>query len=282
MDKPGAQEYYNSVVELVAGWGVDFIKYDDIVHKPREILAVVNAIENCGRDIVLSISPGDDIDPGLVETYKRADMIRISRDIWDLSEDIDICFERWEKMEPFAGLGFWLDLDMIPFGHIRINYPNRPAYETSTRGYERQDNFSYAQKKTFITQHALAASPLFMGGDLTSSPATVFELITDEEMLRCNQNGITGKLETRIKNYSTYVDIWRTPHREGQNEGWIGIFNRNEYHENITLEKEQLGLEKEREYWLYDVWGNRSITDAESIYFEIPGDDVIFIHYTGR
>ena len=26
MDKPGAQEYYNSVVELVASWGVDFIK----------------------------------------------------------------------------------------------------------------------------------------------------------------------------------------------------------------------------------------------------------------
>lgn len=29
MDKPGAQEYYNSVVELLSGWGVDFIKYDD-------------------------------------------------------------------------------------------------------------------------------------------------------------------------------------------------------------------------------------------------------------
>lgn len=37
MDKPGAQEYYNSVLELLAGWEVDFIKYDDIVHKPREI-----------------------------------------------------------------------------------------------------------------------------------------------------------------------------------------------------------------------------------------------------
>lgn len=73
MDKPGAKEYYNSVLELLAGWGVDFIKYDDIVHKPREINAVADAIAKAGRKIVLSISPGDDINPEYFETYKRAD-----------------------------------------------------------------------------------------------------------------------------------------------------------------------------------------------------------------
>jgi S-methylmethionine-dependent homocysteine/selenocysteine methylase len=56
MDKPGAQEYYNSVLELLASWGVDFIKYDDIVHKPREINAVADAIEKTGKKIFLSIS----------------------------------------------------------------------------------------------------------------------------------------------------------------------------------------------------------------------------------
>jgi hypothetical protein len=75
MTKPGAQEYYNSVVELVSSWGVDFLKYDDIVHKPLEINAVADAIEKTGRRIVLSISPGDDIDPKNFATYKRADMI---------------------------------------------------------------------------------------------------------------------------------------------------------------------------------------------------------------
>jgi len=209
-------------------------------------------------------------------------MIRISRDIWDLSEDIDICFERWEKMQPYSGLGFWLDLDMIPFGHIRVNHPNTPAHEASSRGYDRLDNFSFAQKKTFITQHALAASPLFMGGALTSSPNIVFELITNREMLSCNQNGICGKLESRIKNHATNVNIWRSPHRENSHEGWIGIFNRNEYQENITLSKEQLGLGKNMKYNLYDVWGNRTIPDEESIYFEIPGEDVIFVHYTAK
>ena len=279
MSKPGAQEYYNSVVELVAGWGVDFLKYDDIVHKPLEINAVADAIEKTGKGIVLSISPGDDIDPKNFDTYRRADMIRISRDIWDLKEDIEISFDRWDKMLPYADKGFWLDMDMIPFGHIRVDYPISKNKLKSGRGYERMDYFSYAQKKSFLTQRAMAASPLFMGGTLTSSPKIVFELITDPDMLACNQNGVTGKLVTRISDYSEKVDIWKTPAKNNDNEGWIGVFNRKSYLELIKIEKEKLGLKPDVKYTLYDIWGKKIIEDAESFIFEIPADDVVFIRF---
>ena len=282
MDKPGAQEYYNSVLELMAEWGVDFIKYDDIVHKPREINAVADALGKTGREIVLSISPGNDINPEYYETYQRADMIRISRDVWDLQKDIDITFERWEQILPYADKGFWLDMDMIPFGHIRVNYPVTKNKLRSGRGYERMDNFSYAQKKTFITQRAMAASPLFMGGTLTTSPNIVFELITNTDMLVCNQNGVTGQLVTRISTYSEKVDIWKATHKTNENEGWIGVFNRNAYMEMIKIKKEELGLEKEFSYSLYDIWGKRIIEDAESFIFEISADDVVFIHYRAK
>jgi hypothetical protein len=279
MDKPGAQEYYNSVLELLAGWGVDFIKYDDIVHKPKEINAVANAIEKTGRNIILSISPGDDIYPEYYETYRRAQMVRISRDIWDLKEDLEISFERWEKILPYAGKGFWLDMDMIPFGHIRINYPVTKNKLITNRGYERMDYFTHAQKKTFITQRAMAASPLFMGGALTSSPLSVFELITNPEMLACNQNGVTGILVKRISTYAEKVDIWKTTNKTRVNEGWIGVFNRNSYMELIRFNKEELGLKKGDSYQLYDIWGQRIIDDSESFIFEIPADDVVFISY---
>lgn len=279
MDKPGAQEYYNSVVELLASWGVDFIKYDDIVHKPSEINAVANAIEKCGKKIVLSISPGDDINPEHYDTYKRAEMIRITRDIWDLKEDLEITFERWEQILPYADKGFWLDMDMIPFGHIRVNYPVTKNKLKSTRGYDRMDYFTYAQKKTFITQRAMAASPLFMGGALTTSPNIVFELITDPDMLACNQNGVTGKLVKRVSDYSVKVDIWKTTHKTNANEGWIGVFNRNSYMEMIKFNKDELGLNNGDSYQLYDIWGKKSIDDAGSFLFEIPADDVIFIKY---
>jgi len=282
MDKPGAQEYYNSVLELLAGWGVDFIKYDDIVHKPKEINAVANAIERTGKNIILSISPGDDIYPEYYETYKRAQMVRISRDIWDLKEDLEISFERWEHILPYADKGFWLDMDMIPFGHIRVNYPVTKNKLKSNRGYERMDYFSYAQKKTFITQRAMAASPLFMGGTLTSSPKSVFELITNPEMLACNQNGVTGKLVKRISNYAEKVDVWKTNHKTRAGEGWIGVFNRNSYMDMVSFKKEELGLNQGESYQLYDIWGQKIIEDAETFIFEIPADDVVFIRYKVR
>ena len=48
MTKPGAQEYYDSVFELLASWGVDFVKVDDMSRRIRhqaEIEAVRKAID---------------------------------------------------------------------------------------------------------------------------------------------------------------------------------------------------------------------------------------------
>ena len=63
MTKPGAQAYYDSVFELIASWGVDFVKVDDIsrpYHEhEREIEAIRRAIDRTGRPIVLSLSPGE-------------------------------------------------------------------------------------------------------------------------------------------------------------------------------------------------------------------------------
>ena len=170
-------------------------------------------------------------------------------------------------------------MDMIPFGHIRVNYPITHNKLNSGRGYERMDYFSYSQKKTFITQRAMAASPIFMGGALTTSPKIVFEIITNEDMLECNQNGVTGELLKRIKTYAEYVDIWKTPHKTNNKEGWLGIFNRNGYTELIKLEKDEIGLNNENAYHLYDIWNKKVIEDKKSFIFEIPANDVIFIKY---
>ena len=67
-EKPGAQEYYDSIFELYGQWGVDFVKVDDICntnmypHNPysaeKEIEMIHEAIAKCGRNMVLSLSPG--------------------------------------------------------------------------------------------------------------------------------------------------------------------------------------------------------------------------------
>jgi hypothetical protein len=43
------------------------------------------------------------------------------------------------------------DMDMIPFGHLRVYYPVTRKRLNSTRGYERMDCSTYAQKRSFIS-----------------------------------------------------------------------------------------------------------------------------------
>src|SRR5262249_10614950 len=63
MSKPGAQAYYDSVFQLFAAWGVDFVKVDDMARpyfpQAPEIEAVHRAIAHAGRPMVLSLSPGE-------------------------------------------------------------------------------------------------------------------------------------------------------------------------------------------------------------------------------
>ena len=85
MNKPGAQEYYDSVFALFASWDLDFVKVDDLsspYHKP-EIEAIRNAIDKSGRPIVFSTSPGaTPVNQG-EHVQVNANMWRISNDFWD-------------------------------------------------------------------------------------------------------------------------------------------------------------------------------------------------------
>ena len=58
---PSGQAYYNSIAQLYASWGVDFIKADcisDHPYKIEEIYMLSLAILFSGREMVLSLSPG--------------------------------------------------------------------------------------------------------------------------------------------------------------------------------------------------------------------------------
>lgn len=281
MDKPGAQEYYNSVVDLFAGWGVDFIKVDDITGYPGEIEAIANAIERCGRDIVLSLSPGGQVDVKHMPVYQRANMLRITTDIWDEREDLDKAFDAWHKFQGYQKDGFWLDLDMIPFGHLKICNPvPSPGFEPEGmvgKGYERMCRLNRNQMYTFITIRALAASPLFMGGDLLTSDDFSFSLITNTEMIRCNQNGIVGRNVFKRDG----IEVWITPDKTNNRKGWIGIFNRNTEDRKLDLPLEKIFSDSHANYCLWDIWNSSPVTiNNRIISCVLPADGVLFASYT--
>lgn len=284
MSKPGAQEYYNSVIDKLASWGVDFIKVDDMVPYPKEIVAIEKAIKNGGHKMLYSLSPGDVYSQSHFPYYKKANMIRITADIWDNPKSIERSFKSWEDFAGSEHENYWPDLDMIPFGRIRVTIPDIingvPANEPS-----RQSLFTKDQMKTFITQRALAASPLFIGGDLLTMDDFSYSLLTNKEMLGCNQNGVMGKNIYRKDS----IDVWLTPDKNIPGKGWIGIFNRSDKPKVRSFSRKDLGLgEFKRSYdWVEntvsikarDIWNNKEFFIADKHEFALPGNGVIFIKY---
>jgi alpha-galactosidase len=88
--KPGAQEYINSVVDLFASWGIDFIKLDSVapgsdvdslaIDDRPDVEAWSKAIAQSGRPIWLTVSW--DIDQDFLSTWQQfSNARRIDQDI---------------------------------------------------------------------------------------------------------------------------------------------------------------------------------------------------------
>lgn len=286
MTKPGAQEYYDSIVENLNDYGVEYIKADDITPYPDEVNAVVNAIEKVNPKIVLSLSPGNWWHIGEIDTYKRADALRISKDIWDERSDLNETFLRYMMWQSAAEPGFWIDLDMIPFGNLMVWNPKERYTEKgadgdplfSGKGFARASQFSPAQMRTFMTIRALAASPLMMGGDLLTSPDDVYPYLTNKEIIACNQNGRCARMVYIYRE----ISVLKTERADGRG-GWIGVINRKDTPLEFTLTKKRAGLDESKDYDLYDAWNEQErALPADGLNKEIGGDDSLFLRYTIR
>ncbi len=187
---PYAQDYYDSIFELYAQWGVDFVKVDDIcrhVNEPiheKEVEMMSLAIEKSGRPMVLSLSPG----PAIIEKahhYKTfANMWRITDDFWDEWRLLKGMFERCEVWQEHVGDGNWPDCDMLPMNVLGYGWGDLTS--KTNKGWK--SKFSVEETRTMITLWCIFRSPLMLGTDLPQLDKENLELITNDEILAMNKN----------------------------------------------------------------------------------------------
>lgn len=179
MAKPGSQEYYDSVLELLASWGVDFVKVDDLSrpYHTAEIEAIRKAIDKTGRPIVLSTSPGATPVGQGEHVRMQANQWRVSDDFWDQWRLLKEQFARLDAWTPYRGPGHFPDADMLPVGNIRAFQP-RGAWTRFTRD----------EQITMLTLWCIARSPLIIGGNLPKNDDFTLRLLTNDEVLRVDQH----------------------------------------------------------------------------------------------
>lgn len=183
MSKPGAQAYYDSVFSLIASWGVDYVKVDDIARpyhqNEKEIEAIRQAIDHTGRPMLLSLSPGETALSAAAHVSEHANLWRISDDFWDTWSSLEEQFARLNNWNPHRRPGAWPDADMLPLGVLRMG--------------ERSTRFTREEQYTVMSLWSIARSPLMHGGDMTKTDDFTLSLLTNDEVLAVNQNSINNR-----------------------------------------------------------------------------------------
>ena len=199
MSHPGGQAYYNSIAQLYAEWGVDYIKADDMSHPYRaaEIAGLSQALTNCGRPMVLSLSPGAAPPEQLDHLRQNANLWRISPDFWDDWKFLYRQFELCKLWEGTARPGAWPDADMLPLGKLRKTGPDDYIAEhmglTPEEITDEYSRFTDVEKQTLMTLWCIFRSPMMFGGHLPETDEFTFSLITNGEALSVNQNSINNR-----------------------------------------------------------------------------------------
>ncbi len=212
----GGRAYYDSIFELYASWGVDFIKCDDICrelpHEEAELVMLSEALHSCGRDMVLSLSPG----PALLEKaelYKQiSNMWRITDDFWDKWELLYAMFERAEKWSIHTGAGHWPDADMLPIG------PLLQDYDKSIR-----TKFTEDEQVTMMTLWSIFRSPLMIGGEMTGFDDFTMSLLTNEKILAMHSNARHSHQVWKKEIDGIEHILWTAVSSEGGQ--YIAVFN---------------------------------------------------------
>ena len=243
-DTAAAKAYYDSIFRLYASWGVDFVKCDDIAREyprcRREIELISQSCRSCGRDMVLSLSPG----PAPLEEAEHlkanADMWRITDDFWDDWRLLKGMFERAEKWCVHAGPGHWPDADMLPVGALRQC--------TDPQGWT---HFTQAEQRTMLTLWCMMRSPLMIGGELTKNDDFTLSLLTCGGVLDILRESWCGHPLRTLPEES----VWIAPRRGGAGF-WIALFNLSDRKRTVSLAARETGLDA---FCGEELWSGRTL-----------------------
>jgi hypothetical protein len=186
------QQYYNSIMDLYAGWGVDFIKVDDLSRPfyTDEIHMIRKAIDQTGRPIVLSLSPGKTQYQYAGECLDNANMWRMMDDLWDNWSAVDAVFNEAHVWSQYSRPGNFADCDMLPLGQIAMTIGD-PGYTSAQGG--RWTNLTHNEQLTMMTLWGICHSPLFFGGEMTRNDAFTLSLLNNEEYHRMHKYGTDAR-----------------------------------------------------------------------------------------
>lgn len=271
---PAAQAYYQSIADLYASWGVDFVKADCFYGEPEypgEITLIAEAMKKADAKypMILSFSPGNDAKLSQAEWALKngvaGNMYRITGDMWDRWKHVVRAFNAAAVFYPLIDkvsadkTHIFPDLDILAVGYGFLDLdPPGPMHWSS---------LTTDEQTTMMNLWSIFRSPLFLGSFLPTNDFTK-NLLTNEEVLAVQRYSSHNRL---IANNDNGTVIWAaTPtHLLNAYDSYVGVFNISDLPNAlpVTVNFTDLGFAKDdARYVVRDLWSHQTVAVTEHSY----------------
>ncbi|KAL4967191.1 glycoside hydrolase family 27 protein [Aspergillus stella-maris] len=271
--RPGSLGFEERDALTLAGWGVDYWKYDNcggyagMTRAPQERFGVMKyVLERAGREIFYAVCEWGFQFPWLWggsigHSYRMSGDITATftnettcpcKTAYCLNTGYAGCsvltiLRKMREISSFQEPGHWLDMDMLEIGVA---------------------NMTLHMQQTHMAFWAALKSPLVIGADLGSLGKESLGVLMNSDIIAVNQDSL-GKAVRYVEgdggSVEVEVQVW-----VGEVEGGyvVLVFNERSYPRDVSVEFLKLGIEigdgvvSVRELWSGENWGRRDSVEV--------------------
>jgi len=256
---PGSLGHETQDANLLASWGVDYLKYDNCnnqgISSQTRYTTMSDALKATGRQILFSLCSWGTEN---VWTWGASvgNMWRTTGDVADNFSSVLGNFHSNVGLAAFAGPGGWNDPDMLETGNGGMN------------ATEDQTQFSL---------WAEMASPLIDGSNIINASPQTLSILTNKAVIAVDQDPL-GKQGSEVSS-SGGLDVLAKPLANG--DVAVALFNEHGYNATITTSAAAIGKSGASSYTLTDLWTGAVSTTSATISASVPAHGTVMYRVAG-
>lgn len=255
MANPCAQKYIDSIVDLMASWGIDFLKFDSVTPGSGKNDLSLDARDEvkgwsqalARHKIWLELSWALDIN--------YADYWKTVANGWRVEWDVE-CYCPGEALTAWpniarlfpkaadwwrhAGPGGWNDFDSLNVGNGTM------------------DGMTKDERRTAASLWAVSAVPFYIGNDMTKLDQYGVDLLTNPEVIAVNQAGRPAQPVSTKTNRQVWYSL------NADSSYTVAMFNLGTTEADMTANFADLGLDSPAT--VRDLWARKDLGQASTSY----------------